>query len=262
MKRKLYFVASFILSFSFIYGQDVTDITILEPVQGAVVEWVNVTQPFTATSVNVVSGNSYTIICDGVVSTQGGSYKQNRYYVGPDGLGYPAPSGFPLPNFSQYCVIGKIGDNGQVFYVGKVFCFKANISGTLYLGYNDTGFFDNVGFYVAYIFGQSYFPTTSVLGTHNDLPSSMNISQNYPNPFNPTTTIEYDVPRNSNVEIKIYDARGALVKNLLNENSQTGKNRVVWEGKNDNGFLAASGVYFYQIKCNNELQTKKMILLK
>jgi hypothetical protein len=96
----------------------------------------------------------------------------------------------------------------------------------------------------------------------NDIPSTFQLKQNYPNPCNPTTKIEYQLSKPSNVKINIYDSVGKLVKELINEQSNSGNYSAVWNGKDNYGNTVASGTYFYQIQAGDFVQAKKMILLK
>jgi hypothetical protein len=91
----------------------------------------------------------------------------------------------------------------------------------------------------------------------NGIPKVFALMQNYPNPFNPTTTIQYALPKSSNVEIKVYDLVGREVTTLINEFKQAGNYSVEF---NANNF--ASGVYFYRIKAGDFTDTKKMLLVK
>ena len=81
--------------------------------------------------------------------------------------------------------------------------------------------------------------------------------QNYPNPFNPITTIDYSIPKESFVTIKVYDMLGREVATLINEEKNAGEYSVKF-----NGSILASGVYLYRMKAGNFIQTKKMILMK
>ncbi|MBI4810963.1 MAG: T9SS type A sorting domain-containing protein, partial [Ignavibacteriales bacterium] len=65
---------------------------------------------------------------------------------------------------------------------------------------------------------------------------------NYPNPFNPSTTIEYQLPKTGNVEIKIFSINGQLVKTLESTHKIAGTHAVVWDGKNNTGQTVASGL--------------------
>ena len=97
------------------------------------------------------------------------------------------------------------------------------------------------------------------------LPNAYSLYQNYPNPFNPTTTIKYDLPEQSDVQITIYDLLGRDVTILLSETQDAGYKSVQWDATN-----ISSGMYFYQIRVYDPdeiragefVQTKKMILLK
>ena len=81
--------------------------------------------------------------------------------------------------------------------------------------------------------------------------------QNYPNPFNPTTTIRYELPQDGIVTINIYNILGQRVKTILNEFKRADRYEITF-----NGAGLASGVYFYTLKVNNFIKTKKMILIK
>jgi len=86
--------------------------------------------------------------------------------------------------------------------------------------------------------------------------------QNYPNPFNPVTTIRYELPEQSYVTIVTYDILGREVKELVNGIVVSGIHRVVWDGTDSFGKSVGAGVYLYQIKAGDFVQTRKMLLLK
>jgi subtilisin family serine protease len=87
-------------------------------------------------------------------------------------------------------------------------------------------------------------------------------AHNYPNPFNPETTIAFTISSDSKVSINIYNIRGQRVRNLINDNYQTGNHRVVWGGTNDHGHTLSSGYYFYRITTDEYIITRRMLLLK
>ncbi len=93
-------------------------------------------------------------------------------------------------------------------------------------------------------------------------PTEFNLMQNYPNPFNPVTTIRYTIAREEQVELVIYNLLGQVVCTLVNRIEQPGNHRIMWDGKNKFGLPVSSGVYFYQIRAGNYVQTRKMVLLK
>ncbi len=89
------------------------------------------------------------------------------------------------------------------------------------------------------------------------VPTEYTLYQNYPNPFNPTTTIKYDIPNTGEVSVVIYDILGRRIKELINTKQQAGRYEIQFNASN-----LASGVYLYQLRTNDYVNTKKMILLK
>lgn len=94
-----------------------------------------------------------------------------------------------------------------------------------------------------------------------DLPNGLILSQNYPNPFNPRTVISYQLPVNSNVTLKVYDVLGNQVATLVNEYKPYGKYEIEFDALTGIGHLA-SGIYIYQLKAAEFVETKKMLYLK
>jgi hypothetical protein len=88
-------------------------------------------------------------------------------------------------------------------------------------------------------------------------PKEYSLGQNYPNPFNPSTTIEYSIPKNSVVSLKIYDMLGKEVATLTDRYQEAGTYIVNW-----NASHLSSGVYFYKLSAGSFIETKKMILSK
>jgi hypothetical protein len=91
----------------------------------------------------------------------------------------------------------------------------------------------------------------------NNTPIDFVLFQNYPNPFNPSTTINYSIPELSFVTLKIYDVLGNEIANLVNEEKSVGSYEV-----NVDATTLPSGIYFYQLKARNYVETKKMLLIK
>lgn len=102
---------------------------------------------------------------------------------------------------------------------------------------------------------------TGIAGTPS-APTSFVLHQNYPNPFNPSTTINFELPRSGNVQIKIFDGLGKEINTLVNEIYEAGSHKVVWDGKTSFGTHAPSGVYLYTMRTNGFNETKKMLMLK
>jgi len=89
-----------------------------------------------------------------------------------------------------------------------------------------------------------------------DSPSKIKL-QNYPNPFNPSTVINFTLPEQSDVELKVYDVLGNEIVTLVNEEKPAGKYEVEWNASN-----LPSGVYVYSLRAGTNIQIKKMLLLK
>jgi hypothetical protein len=87
------------------------------------------------------------------------------------------------------------------------------------------------------------------------------LQQNYPNPFNPATTIAYSLPQSSDVEIRIYNSKGQVIRTLVQRCQQTGDYQITWDGQSAQGQHVPSGVYFYQIIAKEFTDVKKMLLL-
>jgi hypothetical protein len=103
----------------------------------------------------------------------------------------------------------------------------------------------------------------SVDDDDNDiLPRRITLHQNYPNPFNPITSIEFNVPRRSNVSIRVFNLLGQKVIELTDDEYPAGSHRVTWDGNAVNGEQVASGIYFYRIETEDYTETRKMLLLR
>ncbi|MFC1481241.1 T9SS type A sorting domain-containing protein [Candidatus Neomarinimicrobiota bacterium] len=94
------------------------------------------------------------------------------------------------------------------------------------------------------------------------LPTQFSLRQNYPNPFNPSTTIEYQLPKEANVTLTIYDMLGREVARLGDELQSAGIRQVVWYGRSGNGRQVASGIYFARLVADDYSSTIKLVLLK
>ena len=95
-----------------------------------------------------------------------------------------------------------------------------------------------------------------------NLPNAVTLHKAYPNPFNPITTIRYEIPEDSFVDVTVYDMLGNVVNNLINTNQSSGYKSVQWDATNNQGEPVSAGVYLYKIQAGDFIDTKKMILLK
>jgi hypothetical protein len=94
------------------------------------------------------------------------------------------------------------------------------------------------------------------------LPTSFKLLDNYPNPFNPITTLQYDLPKESLVNITIFDILGNVITELINDKQNAGYKKVEWNATNNQGQPVSAGIYLYSIEAGELRQTKKMVLLK
>ena len=117
---------------------------------------------------------------------------------------------------------------------------------------------------ICYFDNISFSPSNSV-GVDNrseTLPQGFAFEQNFPNPFNPITTLRYELPEDSFVDVMVYDMLGNVVSNLINANQSSGYKSIQWDATNNQGEPVSAGVYLYKIQAGDFVDTKKMILLK
>jgi len=98
---------------------------------------------------------------------------------------------------------------------------------------------------------------SEVINSKRETVDNFNLGQNYPNPFNPSTQIRYSVVKDGLVSLKVYDVLGREIATLVNEQQQPGSYEIKWDASD-----ISSGIYFYQFKTKDYVDTKKMILLK
>ncbi|MCH7495283.1 MAG: T9SS type A sorting domain-containing protein, partial [Candidatus Marinimicrobia bacterium] len=180
----------------------------------------------------------------------------------------------------DYAVVGSSGEDDNGVASGSAYVFKRN--GTSWsqeakLLASDGAAFDRFGESVSIsggyavvgssgdddngdLSGSAYVYSGIIVGIEDErkgLPAEFSLSQNYPNPFNPETVIEYSIPIRSDVKLTIYNLRGEEVAILINDAIPAGNHRVSWDASN-----VSSGIYFYRLKTDNFVQTRKMVLLK
>ena len=102
---------------------------------------------------------------------------------------------------------------------------------------------------------------TGIVG-EEAIPRRYAVSQNYPNPFNPVTLIHYELPRDSEVSLTVYNLLGQKVRSLVSGYQGAGRYDVEWRGDNDLGHPVGSGVYIYRFVAGDYDRTLKMILMK
>ena len=105
-----------------------------------------------------------------------------------------------------------------------------------------------------------HLPTPGITSVGSDvsvLPGEFRLEQNYPNPFNPITTIEYTLPRTSVATLKVSDLLGREVAVLVHGRQPAGKHLVRWDASG-----CASGIYFYTLRGEDFVSTKKLLLIR
>ena len=121
-------------------------------------------------------------------------------------------------------------------------------------------FADPVGSSWVPVFGKGALEVREVnAGTR---PRVFDLSQNYPNPFNPKTIIRFALPEDSGVKLEVYNILGQKVKTLINQGLTAGVREVEWDGRNDEGSVLCSGIYFYRMEAGGLVLAKKMVLIK
>jgi len=88
------------------------------------------------------------------------------------------------------------------------------------------------------------------------------LEQNYPNPFNPETTIDFTLNHKSKVNLTIYNSKGQKIRLLYEGVKEKGTHSICWDGRDDNSKKVTSGIYFYKLVSNDQMQIKKAILVK
>ncbi len=212
-----------------------------------------------------IAGDSGTVIS----STDGGSTWQN--------ISVPVNAKLNDLHVISENSVFVVGDNGKIFYtnnggVNWYSQYSADSHDLLAVAFIDSTYGITVG-------NDGTVLKTTEPGTLNgnkppvaNIPSEYKLYQNYPNPFNPTTIIEYDIPVQTKVVMKVYNILGQEVATLVNEEIMAGRHKVTFDGSSAFGGLSsgvsskggyASGVYFYRITTGNGFsQTKKLLLLR
>ena len=103
---------------------------------------------------------------------------------------------------------------------------------------------------------------TSVAESEENVPKTFVLHQNYPNPFNPETTIQYQLPKTTQVKLVIYNLEGQQVATLVEKQQPAGLYSIQWDGKAASGKKVASGVYLYRLETKQFVQVRKLVLVR
>jgi hypothetical protein len=143
---------------------------------------------------------------------------------------------------------------------GSASCISLNNDNDLFLGgYRSSNSSDGLPNkdFISMDFHHGSLIIIGISGNNNTIPEKFSLQQNYPNPFNPSTTIKFQVPTESFVELIVYDIMGKEIGKLVSSMVKAGEHTVEFKAGN-----LASGIYFYQLKTNTFSEIKKMILVK
>ncbi len=105
-------------------------------------------------------------------------------------------------------------------------------------------------------------PIVSVDEPPPNVPFTFELSQNFPNPFNPETTLAFSLPKPGKTTLTIYNVLGRKIRTLLNRTVAAGQHRVQWDGRDDSGREAASGLYLVRLRSGNQVASRKIVKLK
>jgi len=94
------------------------------------------------------------------------------------------------------------------------------------------------------------------------VPSRTRLVGNAPNPFNPRTVISFELAQTGPVRLEVYDVKGRLVQTLGDRVFEAGLHSVPWDGRDRRGGETASGLYFFRLMTEDEVQTHKMLLVR
>lgn len=105
-------------------------------------------------------------------------------------------------------------------------------------------------------------PVTSIQSPQGEVPQGFILEPNYPNPFNPSTTIRYQIPQSSLVQLVIFNSKGQVVQSLVRGFQNAGNYSATWDGTDASGRRVSSGLYFYELRAQSTKQVRKMLLIK
>lgn len=142
--------------------------------------------------------------------------------------------------------------SGETFR-GAFGVFPLTHSGNIYVSDWDNGLF---------VFSFTDSTITGVPPEGGKVPSDFALHQNFPNPFNPETTIVFEIPQASFVEISIYNMLGQKIRTLISESLSEGTYPVKWDGKDNFQRVVPSGIYFYRMTAGNFSEVKRMVFMR
>jgi len=177
----------------------------------------------------------------------------------------------------------ELMNTAEIYYNGTSgwkYVYKFSSGNSYYVWYSHLVWQDNVAYNVFFLclerdylnsLKQTYFTTvlalvhfgvTQGVAATDPVPAVSRLAQNYPNPFNAATCIEFSREQPGKVELGIFNPLGQQVRTLCNESGPAGKGALYWDGRDDQGRLVPSGIYFYRLHQSGGQQTRSMLLVK
>jgi hypothetical protein len=146
-------------------------------------------------------------------------------------------------------------EGGTIRQDGGQFVF---MSGRPYR-YDHAAVMSNCDYILTHLFGEPYDPA----GIEDVVDRGrVYLAQNSPNPFSPGTRIAFSLPKALDVEMSVFDVRGRRVAGLLDEKLDAGRHDVAWDGTDATGRRVAPGVYWYSLRADKKVLTRKMVLIR
>lgn len=154
------------------------------------------------------------------------------------------------------------GDTLTVYWAlpSEITCELKDMSGTIInVQMSGEGSFDILepDSYTQFRFFVNYNNATDIHTDEALIPEKTELVQNFPNPFNPTTIISFKLKEATNVRLKVFDITGKLIATLIDQYLIAGNHSIPFEAAS-----LSTGVYFYQLKAKDYIQTKKMLLIR
>ncbi len=179
------------------------------------------------------------------VGTNGERYHDQAFrYMYPDTDGFLVPNTPGIHRFNAHCPV-----SAESWVYSK-------LRATVYVQNDETWKVQNA----ATGFLTDLDGTT--ISVDHPAPELLMVRGNHPNPFNPETVIRYELARDEQVRLSIFDVDGSLVRVLVDGTQTAGQQTAVWDGRDANGRLLSSGTYFYRVEAGNESSTHKMVMVK
>lgn len=196
-------------------------------------------------------------------TTDGGNSWETFYLPSKDNSAYPTDIEFVPGNPSK---VWFVNNGGSLYYssdTGRTWTEQKIYNGPLHG--EDIIFTDSTHGWLLCDSGKVFYTSNNGgmiavdTSIEKNIPSKYLLMQNYPNPFNPTTTINYQLPQDGFVTLKVYDALGREVATLVDEYQKAGTYSIDYEVKSSE---LASGIYFYKLTSGSYSAVKKMVVLK